>query len=64
MQKFPYFGPHTNLKKNLVWGLFVITVVPPNTADLGTDEKVAVTIFKQEKPCLGLENGWQYWGRR
>ena len=44
----------------------------PNMVDHGTDGKAAVPIRKaavkgvilyiQEKPYLGLENGWCYWG--
>ena len=39
-------------------------ILPPNTADLGTDERAAVkgVIYNQEKPYLGLENGQHYKG--
>ena len=44
---------------------------PPNTADLGTDEKAAVfgnrryilgVIYNLQNPYLGLGNGRRYWG--
>ena len=41
---------------------------PPNTADLGTDEKAAVfgialgVIYNLQNPYLGLGNVWRYWG--
>ena len=57
-------------KVHLFQHSFMNTVVPPNTADLGTDEKAAVfgnrryweSYNNLKKPYLELGNGRRYWG--
>ena len=44
--------------------IYIYTVGPPNTANLGTDKKAAVfgVKYNLQNPYLGLGNGRRYWG--